>query len=93
MRNSNERPLKIESIHFFSLFLSMFSINILRRCCRELGTQGKPLLGNDVPGIAETKSAVSEDRRAFVGFLRFVDLRASVLHRSIGLSSDTLMSM
>jgi hypothetical protein len=39
--------------------------------------------GNNVLGIAETKSAVLEDRRAFVGFLRFVDLRASVLHRSI----------
>jgi hypothetical protein len=52
--------------------------------------------GNDVLGIAEIKSAVLKDRRAFVGFLRFVDLRASVLHRSApilskeGLSSDAL---
>jgi hypothetical protein len=38
--------------------------------------------GNDVLGIAEIKSAVLEDRRASVGFLRFVDLRASVLHRT-----------
>ena len=36
-------------------------------------------LENDLLDIAEVKSAVFEDRRASASFLRFMDLRASVL--------------